>query len=88
MYGDALNRPIALRHVSLAAMRIAAPLVRPFNPVLARLMDVSVWSETSNQVFDFASRTERCARPMTHVRDFIASRVADHLDATRLRRAD
>ena len=75
MYGEVLRRRVALRHVPLPVLRIAALMMRPFQPALARLLSVSVWSETSDQTFDFATQARPDVRP-THVRDFIASRVA------------
>jgi uncharacterized protein YbjT (DUF2867 family) len=75
LYEARLGRPVVVRHVPIAPMRVLAPLLRPFNPVVARLMSVAVWSETSDQTFRFDPDEQRHARPVTHVRDFIASRV-------------
>lgn len=76
MYAQELRRRVTVRHVPLAVLRVAVPLVRPFQPGLARVLGMIVWSETSDQTFDLGSHPEPYARPVTHVRDFIASRVA------------
>ncbi|HVF65753.1 MAG TPA: NmrA family NAD(P)-binding protein [Casimicrobiaceae bacterium] len=73
MYEQRLGRSVVVRHVPLGPLRIVAPAVRPFNPVIARLMDMALWGETGNQTFDFAGRRERYARPVTHVAEFVAS---------------
>lgn len=75
IYSERLCRPVTLRHVPLRVLRIAASCLRPFQPAIARLLTVSAWSETSDQTYDFAARGERYARPVTHVRDFIAART-------------
>ena len=64
-----------MRHVPLGLMRTLAPIVRPINPVLARLLAVSVWSETSDQTFSQRPRNDGYPTPATTVRDFVTGRV-------------
>ena len=87
MYAERLHRPVAVRHVPLGALRALAPLVRPFRPELARLLAVSVWSETSDQTFRWQGGLDGEARPVTHVSDFIASRMAASASVEALRDA-
>jgi NADH dehydrogenase len=75
MYAERLARPVAIRHVPVAAMRALAPIVRPFQPVVARLMRVAVWSETADQSFAFDPSAQRYGGPVTSVRSFVAARV-------------
>ena len=75
IYGELLHRTPRVRHVPLGLMRTLAPIVRPINPVLARLLAVSVWSETSDQTFSQRPRNDGYPTPATTVRDFVTGRV-------------
>ena len=75
MYENVLGRSASVRHVPVAAMRVMAPLVRPFSPVVSRLMSVSVWSDTSDQTFDVGKIPGEYRPPSTHVEDFIRAQA-------------
>ena len=77
MYERALGRSASVRCVPVAAMRIIAPIVRPFRPVLSRLMEAAVFSDTTDQTFDVAGLPPEFHGPMTHVEDFIRVRVGE-----------
>ena len=76
LYRQMLGRPVTLRRVPRRALAIMAPLLRPFQPVLSRLMTLALWADTANQTFDVRTMALQDARPMTRVSDFIATRVA------------
>ena len=46
-----LNRPAKRRHVPAVAMRLLAPIVRPFNELAARLMTLGLYSATEATPF-------------------------------------
>ncbi len=75
MYERVLGRSASVRFVPVAAMRIMAPLVRPFRPVLSRLMEAAVFGDTTDQTFDVADIPPKYRGPMTHVEDFIRVRA-------------
>lgn len=81
LYGQMLGRPVTVRHVPRGMMRIMAPLLRPFRPVLSRLMTFGIWADTANQTFDAQTMPGRYERPATRVSDFIAKRVATRWQA-------
>jgi uncharacterized protein YbjT (DUF2867 family) len=74
-YERALGRSASVRYVPVAAMRIMAPLVRPFRPVLSRLMEVAIFSDTTDQTFDIGDIPTKYSGPMTRVEDFIRARA-------------
>jgi uncharacterized protein YbjT (DUF2867 family) len=75
MYEHVLGLSASVRFVPVAAMRIMAPLVRPFRPVLSRLMEAAVFGDTTDQTFDVADIPPDYRGPMTHVEDFIRVRA-------------
>ena len=75
IYGELLRRTPRVRHVPLSVMRALAPVVRPINPVLARLLAASVWSETTDQTFAQRPPNAGYPTPATTVRDFVIGRV-------------
>jgi uncharacterized protein YbjT (DUF2867 family) len=75
MYERFLGRSASVRYVPVAAMRIMAPLLQPFRPVLSRLMRAAVWSDTSDQTFDVGEIPPHYRGPLTHVEDFIRMRA-------------
>lgn len=76
MYERVLGRSASVRYVPVTAMRVMAPLVRPFRPVLSRLMRVAIWSDTIDQTFDIREIPPHYARPLTHVEDFVRTRAS------------
>lgn len=74
MYEHHAHRSARVTYVPLGLMRAMSP-VRPFNPVVSRLMDVSVWGETTDHCVRRACaakiplRIERPvnARPLGHM---------------------
>lgn len=75
MYERFVERSAIVRYVPVAAMRIMAPLLRPFRPVLGRLMTAAVWSDTTDQTFDVAAIPPQFRGPSTHVEDFVRVRT-------------
>jgi NADH dehydrogenase len=75
MYERVLGRSAIVRSVPVAAMRIMAPLVRPFHPVLSRLMEAAIFSDTTDQTFDVSDIPPQYRGPMTPVEDFIRVRA-------------
>ena len=87
LYAERLGRTPRVRHVPLALMRALARIVRPIDPVLARLLAVSVWSETHDQMFVQRPRDDGYPTPATTVREFVAARVDARGDVAELRGA-
>jgi NADH dehydrogenase len=62
-------------HVPVAMMKVMAPIMRPFQPVLSRLMTFSVWIDTTNQTFDAAQMLREFPMELVHVEDFVRQQV-------------
>jgi uncharacterized protein YbjT (DUF2867 family) len=61
--------------VPTALMRLMCPLVRPFNPVLGRLLAMSIWNETADQTFDAGALAGNYQMRFTRLEDFIREQV-------------
>jgi uncharacterized protein YbjT (DUF2867 family) len=61
--------------VPTALMRLMCPIVRPFNPVLSRLLAMSIWNDTSDQTFDAEALAKNYQVRLTHVEDFIREQI-------------
>jgi len=48
-----------------------APIMRPFQPVISRLMSFSIWIDTTNQTFDSTAMLQEFPMTLTRVEDFI-----------------
>lgn len=75
MYEREARRSAKVTYVPIAVMRAISPLLRPFNPVISRLMDVSVWSDTTDQTFDVRTLPQDLPAPTTQVSTFIAEQL-------------
>ena len=82
MYATFSGRPVKIRYVPTIVMRVMSPLVRPVQPVLSRLMAMSVWSDTTDQTFDSSAILREYPMRLTPVGDFIRERVAEATRAT------
>ncbi len=71
LYEKYLGRPAQVRNVPLAAMRVMAPLLRPFRPVVSRLLTMGIWSETTEQAFDLRDLPPGHSIPLTGVEAFV-----------------
>jgi uncharacterized protein YbjT (DUF2867 family) len=61
--------------VPTALMRLIYPLVRPFNPVLGRLLAMSIWSDTTDQTFDAGELGENYQMQFTRLEDFVREQI-------------
>jgi uncharacterized protein YbjT (DUF2867 family) len=75
VYERYLGRRAQVRTVPLAAMRVMAPLVRPFRPVVSRLMTMAIWSETTDQTFDVRELPPGHSLPLTGVDAFVRAQT-------------
>jgi uncharacterized protein YbjT (DUF2867 family) len=82
LYMKLSGRRGKVRHVSTAAMRALCPVVRPFNPVLSRLMAMSIWADVTDQTFEPQHLMTSHPMPLTRVQDFIRERVVAPASAT------
>ena len=62
-------------NVPTGVMKVMAPIMRPFQPVISRLMTLSVWGDTTDQTFDNTSMLQEFPMNMTRVEDFIREQV-------------
>jgi uncharacterized protein YbjT (DUF2867 family) len=69
------GRQGSVQCVPTALMRLMYPLLRPFNPVLGRLLAMSIWSETADQTFDAGALANNYQMRLTRLEDFIRERV-------------
>lgn len=75
MYGRFSGRKPKLTHVPTGMMRVMAPLLRPVQPVVSRLMTFSVWGDTTSQTFNPETMLKEFPMNLTRVEDFIREQV-------------
>ncbi len=78
MYSTFSGHELRVSHVPDGMMRLMAPIMQPFQPVMSRLMAFSVWGDTTDQSFDPCDLLKEYPMSMTHVEDFIRQRVKGH----------
>jgi len=71
IYGRFSGKTPKVTHVSTGMMKIMAPIMRPFQPVISRLMSFSIWIDTTNQTFDSTAMLQEFPMTLTRVEDFI-----------------
>jgi len=76
MYSRLSNKTAKVSHVPVRMMKMMAPLMRPIQPVLSRLMTLSVWIDTTDQTFDSTSMLQEFPMNLTRIDDFIREQVA------------
>ena len=69
------GRPGKVQCVPTALMRLMCPLVRPFNPVLGRLLAMSIWNDTTDQTFDPKALSRNYQIKFTRLEDFIREQI-------------
>lgn len=69
------GRPGNVQCVPTALMRLMCPIVRPFNPVLGRLLAMSIWLDTTDQTFDASALSGIHQIRFTRLEDFIREQV-------------
>jgi len=75
MYGRFSGRKPKLSHVPTGMMKVMAPLLRPVQPVISRLMTFSVWGDTTPQTFNPETMLKEFPMNLTRVEDFIREQV-------------
>jgi nucleoside-diphosphate-sugar epimerase len=75
MYLRLSGKEAKINHVPTGVMRVMAPIMHPFQPVISRLMKISIWNDTTDQVFDPASMLREFPMTLTHVEDFVREQV-------------
>jgi uncharacterized protein YbjT (DUF2867 family) len=75
MYGRFSGKTPKVTNVPTAIMKVMAPIIRPVQPVIGRLMLLSVWGDTADQTFDPTSMLQEFPIPLTRVEDFIREQV-------------
>jgi uncharacterized protein YbjT (DUF2867 family) len=76
MYGRFSGKKPKVTNVPTGVMKVMAPLMRPFQPVISRLMTLSVWTDTTDQTFDNSSMLQEFPMNMTRIEDFVREQVA------------
>lgn len=75
MYGRFSNKKPKVTNVPTGLMKVMAPLIRPIQPVISRLMVLSVWGDTTDQTFDSTAMLQEFPMALTRVEDFIQEQV-------------
>lgn len=76
MYGRFSGKKPKVTNVPTGVMKVMAPIMRPFQPVISRLMTLSVWGDTTDQTFENSSMLQEFPMNMIGVEDFIREQVA------------
>ena len=75
MYGRFSGRKPKVAHVPTSVMKVMGPILHPIQPVLSRLMSISVWTDTDNISFDTTAMLKEFPMTLTRVEDFIREQV-------------
>jgi uncharacterized protein YbjT (DUF2867 family) len=75
MYGRFSGKQPKVTHVPTGVMKVMAPILRPFQPVISRLMLFSVWGDTTDQTFDPMTMLQEFPMTLTRVEDFVREQV-------------
>lgn len=75
MYGRFSGKKPKISHVPTGMMKVMAPLLRPVQPVISRLMTFSVWGDTTPQTFNPEAMLNEFPMNLTRVEDFIREKV-------------
>lgn len=75
MYFRLSGKKPKVTHVPTAVMKFMAPILRPFQPVISRLMTLGVWGDTTDQAFDSTSMLQEFPITLTHPEEFVREQV-------------
>jgi uncharacterized protein YbjT (DUF2867 family) len=75
IYGRFSGKKPRVTNVPTAVMKVMAPILRPFQPVISRLMLLSIWTDTANQSYNAGSMLQEFPMTLTRVEDFIREQV-------------
>lgn len=79
LYERLAGRQAKVAHVPLGALRVMAPVVRPFHPGLSQVMTSSIWFETTDQTFDPRPTLQKYPIPLTRLTDWVEKQVVGEL---------
>jgi uncharacterized protein YbjT (DUF2867 family) len=71
LYERYAGRSAKVTYVPVVLMRMMSPLVRPFMPVVSRLLDASIWGDTTDQTFASSSLPPDIPSRPTSVEAFV-----------------
>jgi uncharacterized protein YbjT (DUF2867 family) len=77
MYGRFSGKKPKVTHVPTGVMKVMAPILRPFQPVISRLMSLSVWGDTTDQTFNTDAMLKEFPMTLTGVEDFIRAQARE-----------
>jgi uncharacterized protein YbjT (DUF2867 family) len=83
LYGRFSGRKPRISHVPTGVMKVMAPILRPVQPVISRLMTFSVWGDTTPQAFNPEAMLKEFPMTLTRVEDFIREQVNGNSHAVR-----
>jgi uncharacterized protein YbjT (DUF2867 family) len=75
MYSRFSGKTPKVTNVPVGVMKVMAPIIRPIQPVISRLMYLSVWGDTTDQSFDSTAMLKEFPMTLTRVEDFIRAQV-------------
>jgi len=75
MYSRFSGKKAKVSNVPTGMMKVMGPILKPVQPVLSRLMSLSVWVDTDKQTFDPAAMLQEFPMQLTRVEDFIREQV-------------
>lgn len=81
LYERLAGRQAKVSHVPLGALRVMAPLVRPFHPGLSQVMRTSIWFDTTDQTFDPGQTLQKYPIPLIKLEDWVEKQVSSELDS-------
>ncbi len=79
MYGKYSGRTPKVTNVPAGFMRFMSPILRPFQPVISRLMALSAWTDTTDQTFSAAAILKEFPMTLVRLEDFIREQVTKKL---------
>ncbi len=77
LYEEIAGRAAMVSHVPLAALRLMAPVVRPFQPGLSQVMEISILDETADQTFDMTETLRKYPLTLTRLEDWVREHIPE-----------
>ena len=77
LYEEIAGRRAEVSHVPLGALRLMAPLLRPFRPGLSQVMEVSILDETADCTFDMSETLRNYPVDLTGLEEWARKSVPE-----------
>lgn len=77
LYEGLAGRKAKVSHVPLGALRLMAPVLRPFKPGLSQVMEISILDDTSDCTFDMSETLQHYPMTLTRLEEWASENVPE-----------